>query len=162
KNKLYDYNFSWRRNEYFNPGLVTDGGAGLQRLDTVNTLQNQDLILLPQSKIRFNLGFTQSKEDGPGISTVQLFDPQGSVFPFFSDVKRVRNEYRVGNEIHWRETTFTWTRGWEDFKDDTAYNLNSPSFGDNPSGGTVLDSFTRQEPYHGTSPYWNVGLIQNS
>jgi hypothetical protein len=161
KNRLYDYNFSWRRNEYFNPGLVTDGGAGQHLLDTANTLQNQDLTLFPQSTFRFNFGFTHNDENGPGISTVQLFDPQGNIFPFFANLKRVRNEYRIGNEIHWRGTTFTWTRGWENFKDDTTYNLNSPSLGDNPTSGTTLNSFARQEPYHGTSPYWNVGLIQN-
>src|SRR6185503_21257860 len=34
KNRLYRYDMSWRQNDYFNPGLVTEGGGGQHLLDT--------------------------------------------------------------------------------------------------------------------------------
>ncbi len=89
----------WRLNDYFNPGLVTDGGAGQHLLDTEYTTQDHDLTLFPQSNLKFFLGYSRGNQNGPAISTVQLFDSRGNEFPLFENVRRVRNEYRVGNEI---------------------------------------------------------------
>jgi hypothetical protein len=168
KNRLYEYNFQWRRSEYFNPGLVTDGGAGEHLLNTSYTLQDHDLTLFPQSRVRFFLGYTRDSQGGPGISTVQLFDtggqfdPTGNVFPLFTNVKRVQNEYRLGGEVHWLGFTLNIMRGWEDFKDDTRDQFSGASTGDGFNPNTVLNVFGRTQPYHGTSPFWRVALFRNS
>jgi len=150
KNKLYRYDMVWRLNDYVNPGLVTGGADGLHAMDTRYTLQDHDLTLFPQSKIKFFLGYTHSSQGGPAISTVQLFDTNGNPYPVFANVRRSWNGYRVGNEIEFFGIKLNWMRGWEDFKEDTPF----------ASAGTgPVSSFTRQEPYHGTSPYWRVALF---
>ena len=166
KNRLYEYNFSWRKNDYFNPGLTTDGQQGLHLLDTSYTLQDHDLTLFPQSRIRVFLGYTRSAQNGAGISSLQLFnttgpsDPTGDIFPVFTNVKRGQNEYRLGAELHWLGFTLNVLHGWEDFKDDTPFSRSGSVPGDLNNGAT-LTSFYRSEPNHGTSPYWQVALFRN-
>ena len=158
KNRVYEYDFLWRQNAYFNPGLTTDGGAGQHLLDTSNTLQDHTLNLFPQSAIRFSLGYSRNTQSGAGISTVQLFqlngpfDSTGNIYPLFQNIKRVQNDYRLGGEIHWRGFVLDWMHGWEDFKDDTPTEA---------VAGAGLASFFRSQPYHGTSPYWQVALFRD-
>jgi len=151
KNRWYRYDLLWRRNDYFNPGLTTDGATGAHLLDTQFDSQNHDLTILPQSNVQFFLGYTRDSQNGTGLSTAPGFD-NATVFPVFANVRRNRSEYRVGEEISANGLRLTWTRGWEDFRDDGG----SPLTG---AAGTGLTSFTRTEPYHGTSPYWRVGLF---
>lgn len=168
KNRLYEYNFQWRRSEYFNPGLITDGGAGLHLLNTNYTLQDHDLTLFPQSRIRFFLGYTRDTQGGPGISTVQLFspggdfDPTGNVFPVFTNVKRLQSEYRLGGEVNFLGFTLNVMHGWEDFKDDSADQFQGASPGDAFNPNTILNLFSRTQPYHGTSPFWRASLFRNT
>ena len=104
KNKLYQYDFSWRKNDYVNPGLTTNGGQGQNLLNTTYNLQDHNLTLFPQSWIRFTLGYSRSSQSGAGLSTVQLYnasgpeDSTGDVFPVFTNVKRVQSDYRLGGE----------------------------------------------------------------
>src|SRR5437763_1071087 len=66
KNRLYEYDFLWRHNDYFNPGLTTDGGRGEHFLDTSYVLQDHNLTLFPQSRIRFSLGYSRDTQSGAG------------------------------------------------------------------------------------------------
>ncbi len=168
KNRLYEYNFQWRRNEYFNPGLVTDGGAGLHRMNTSYALQDHDLTLFPQSRVRVFVGYSRNIESGPAISSVQLFspggdfDPTGNVFPVFSNVKWIQNEYRLGAEFRFFGLSFNVMHGWVDFKDDTADQFQGSSSGDAFNPNTLLNLFARTQPNHGTNPYWRVTLFRNT
>lgn len=158
KNHLYRYDMSWRLNDYFNPGLTTGGANDLHLLDTQYTTQDHDLTLFPQSRLKFFIGYTHANQNGPAISSIQLFNDQGNEFPLFENVCRVRNEYRLGNEFQIFGVRFNWMRGWEDFKEDSQFN-SGPNSGINPASGTTLSSFVRSEPFHGTSPYWRVGIF---
>ncbi|HEY4054502.1 MAG TPA: hypothetical protein VGL74_12200 [Terriglobales bacterium] len=161
KNRLYQYDFSWHKNDYLNPGLTTDGAAGQHLLDTTSTLQDHNLTLFPQSPIRFSFGYSRDTQAGAGISTVQLFNTTGpsdsteTVFPIFENVKRTQNDFRLGGDLLWRGFRLNWMRGWEDYKDDTPLQFSNGSSGS-------LNSFLRSEPNHGTSPYWRVGLFRES
>ena len=157
KNRWYQYDMLWRQNDYFNPGLVTDGATGGHLLDTTYGSQDHDLTLLPGSWMQFFLGYSYDSQTGAGISTVPAFDSSSS-FPVFANVRRLRNEYRVGNQIRFSGLTLNWTRGWQDFKDDTVTQLNTPVAAI-PATGAVLNSFLGPQPTHGTSPYWRVGLL---
>jgi hypothetical protein len=158
KNQLYRYDMHWRLNDYFNPGLVTGGATGQHLLDTEYTTQDHDFTLFPESNLKFFLGYTRGNQNGPAISTVQLFDARGNEFPLFENVRRVRNEYRIGNEFRIFGVRVNWTRGWEDFKEDSNY-LSGPNLGNNPANSTTLTSFQRNEPIHGTSPYWRAAFF---
>ncbi|HEY1948911.1 MAG TPA: hypothetical protein VGG97_18025 [Bryobacteraceae bacterium] len=172
KNKLYRYDFSWRKNDYFNPGLTTNGGQGQNLLNTTYNLQDHNLTLFPQSWIRFTLGYSRSSQSGAGLSTVQLYnasgpqDSTGDIFPVFTNVKRVQNDYRLGGELRFLGFTLNWMHGWEDFKDDTPFQFSgseaSPGPANNPLAGATLNSFQRAEANHGTSPYWQVGLFRDA
>lgn len=157
KNRWYRYDLLWRRNDYFNPGLVTDGASGGHLLDTTYGSQDHDLTLLPGSRVQFFLGYSRDNQSGAGISTVPAFDPTSS-FPVFSNVRRTRNEYRVGNQVRLHGLTLNWTHGWEDFKDDTGTRLNATAAAI-PATGAELTSFSGPQAAHGTSPYWRVGLL---
>ena len=158
KNGLYRYDMHWRLNDYYNPGLRTGGAAGQHLLDTEYTTQDQDLTLFPESNLKFFLGYSRGNQNGPAISTVQLFDNRSNEFPLFENVRCVRNEFRVGNEFRVFGVRVNWTRGWEDFREDSNY-LSGQNPGNNPTSPAALTSFHRNEPYHGTSPYWRAALF---
>lgn len=161
KNGLYRYDLLWRENAYFNPGLVTGNAAGQHLLDTNYETQDHDFTLFPQARFKFFLGYTHASQTGPGISTVQLFDSRGNEFPLFDNIQRTRNEYRLGNEFAFFGVRVNWLHGWEDFKEDTPFDLFSFSSGNDPNNVTTLSQFHRREPFHGTSPYWRVALFRN-
>ena len=60
----------------------------------------------------------------------------------FADVRRTRNEYRLGVEGKYAGFTFNFLHRWDYFKEDTPYT---------PVDGSPI---TRAEPYHGASPAW--------
>jgi hypothetical protein len=160
KNGLYRYDLSWRQNDYFNPGLETDGAAGLHLLDTRYSWQDHDLTLFPQSKVKFFLGYSRGAQSGPAISTVQAFDTSSdNTFPVFADVRRRTNEYRLGNEFTLFGIRVNWMHGWQDYKEDTPLFLSGITQGTNPTDPATLTSFLRAAPNHGTSPYWRAGIF---
>ncbi|MFN7994477.1 MAG: hypothetical protein U0Q18_12800 [Bryobacteraceae bacterium] len=153
KNGLYNYDLNWRLNDYFNPGLVTGGASGANLLDTRYTLQNHNLTLFPQSNIKFFMGYTRSFQEGSALLGVQSPAISGGTVPLAGNIRREQNEYRVGNEFTVFGIRLNWFRGWQDFKEDSPLML-SPGIGGVP--GTY---FNRFQPYHGTSPYWQVALF---
>jgi len=157
KNRLYRYDFTWRLNEYVNPALAVAGGRHL--INTSRRLQDHDLTLLPQSRFKLFLGYTRNKQDGPALVTAQQFDSVGDEFPLFANIRRTRNEYRLGGEIGLWGLRLNVLRGWDRFEEHTPVSLAAPSAGDNPRDPTTLDSLRRTEPYRGTTPYWRVSLL---
>ena len=158
KNRWYRYDLLWRQNNYFNPGLVTGGAAGAHLLDTTYGSQDHDLTILPGSNTQFFFGYSHDNQSGAGITTIPAFDTTTASFPVFSNVRIARNEYRVGTQLRFHGLTFNWTTGWEDFKDDSSYQVTSstPTI---PATGATLNSFLGTGPVHGTSPYWRVGVL---
>ncbi len=154
KNRLYRYDMQWRLDDYYNPGLPV--AAGLHLMDTSRRMQDHDLTLLPQSRIQFHLGFSRSLQDGPALSTVQLFSqpPAVSEFPVFENVRREQDEYRMGADLQLAGFKLTLLRTWVFFKEDSGYQESGAIPGDNPTAGVTLNQFQRSEPYHGASPYW--------
>ena len=150
KNRLYRYDLLWRLNEYYNPALTIAYGEHF--MDTRRRLQDHDLLLLPQSRLKFRLGYSRNSQTGPALTTVQLFDARGDEFPLFADIQRVRNEYRLGGDFDFAGMRFTVLRRWDYYKEDTPYSLAGPGLGNNPLDPTRLTSFYRAEPIHGSSP----------
>src|SRR5271156_5377741 len=59
KNNLYRFDMSWRLNDYYNPGLVSAGQQSGNFRDTQYTSLDNDLVLFPQSKIKFFIGYSR-------------------------------------------------------------------------------------------------------
>ncbi len=156
KNGAYRYDFTWRLDQYYNPALTI--AQGQHFLNTERRLQDHELTLLPQSSWRLILGYTRNRQDGPGLTTVQQFDSRGDEFPLFADVRRERNEYRLGGEIRLFGVRLNWLRGWDSYKEDTRAFLGLPSASNNPADLTALEALRRDEPYRGSSPYWRLNL----
>ncbi len=152
KNRLYRYDMTWRLDDYFNPGLTVSGG--LHQMDTSRILQDHEITLFPQSAVSFDVGYSRNTQTGPALSSVQLFDDRSLAFPFFMDVKRQWNEYRVGMTAQVAGFTLTLRHTWEYYKDDSNSNLNTPEASTAQFDSTVLQQFGRSEPYHGSYPGW--------
>jgi hypothetical protein len=160
KNKLYRYDMSWRLNDYFNPALTI--ANGLHAMDTEHQLQDHDLTLLPQSRVRFFFGYTRNSQSGPALSTVQLFDSRGDEFPLFTNIDRKRNEYRFGNELNFFGFRLNWIRGWDRFEENSPQSISGIQPGANPNDTTQLNSFSRNETIQGQNDYWRVGLFRDN
>ncbi len=53
-------------------------------------------------------------------------------------------------------------RGWEDFKEDTPTSILAVAEpGLSGLAPATLNAFQSSQPYHGTSPYWRVGLFRD-
>ena len=163
KNRLYKYDMIWRENQYFDPGITLGGpgvaGIGYGHLqNTTRTFQDHDLTLFPESSLKIFMGFSRNLETGPELSSVQPFTDTFDIEPLFSNVHRLQNEYRLGGEMRLMGFRLNILHGWQDFKEDTPVSLAAPIL--NPANGDSLTSFAAAAPYHGTSPYWRVGLFR--
>lgn len=159
KNKLYQYSLLWREDDYFNPALPVAWGA--HAIDTAHRLQDHDLILFPQSAFRLDFGYGRSSQDGPALSTVQLFDSRGNEFPLFSNTRRKQDDYRAGFEARALGFKIVASHGWSYFKEDTTSAATAAETGVNANNGTSLVSFQRAEPYHGSTPSWRLVLFRD-
>lgn len=158
KHRLYRFDMNWRLNDYFNPGLSSGGQESGNFRDTRYTTQDDDLTLFPDSKYKFFLGYSRGVQAGPEFTAAGGFIaappvPAGnSETAGFTSLRDARNEYRVGSEFQLLGVRVNWMHGWEDFKEDFFV----PA-GLDANGNAVP---ARQiNPYHGTSPYWRVGLF---
>jgi hypothetical protein len=152
KNRLYRYDLMWRLNEYYNPALPI--ANGFHAINTVHTLQDHSLVLLPESPFRILAGYSRTNQNGPALSTV---NGDGDEFPLFTDVRRLQDEVRVGAEIHMTGLNLSIVRSWEGFRDDTR-RTSGPNPGLDPNDTIALDGFRRDEPYHGSGSSWRTAL----
>ncbi|MBC7928016.1 MAG: hypothetical protein H7039_20415 [Bryobacteraceae bacterium] len=160
KNKLYKYDFTWRLNEYFNPGLTLASGQHFR--DTTKALADHNFVLLPQSPFKVFLGYSRVSQTGPGLSTVNFFGAtRGDEFPLFADIQRRQNEYRLGFEASVFGVKLSVLRAWEFFKDDTRKTSPFLQAGNNPGDDNTLSSLRRDEPYHGSTRSWRVNLLSD-
>src|SRR5260370_3951693 len=153
KNRLYRYDMLWRLNEYYNPGLTISLGEHFR--NTSHRMQDSDLTLVPQAKIQFRFGYSRNNQVGPALSTVQLLNSRGDIFTPFMDVRRLYNEFRIGNDIELWGFRFSWLHAWDNFKEDSSYLLQPTA----SLPGTIgVTSFNRVDPSHGNSPFWRGNL----
>src|SRR5580700_10188566 len=114
KNKLYRYDMLWRLDDYYNPGLTVAAGEHL--MDTTRRMQDHSLTLFPQSKLQLHMGYSRNTQDGPALSTIQLFDNSnsalGSTFPLFSNVRTVQDQFRLGADVELAGFKLTLMHNW--------------------------------------------------
>ncbi len=64
----------------------------LHDLDLVRRMQDYDVTLLPLSKIRFRLGYSRNRDEGPGLFTTD----GGTISAFNENYSYTTNAYRAG------------------------------------------------------------------
>ncbi|MBI5283214.1 MAG: hypothetical protein HY858_16135 [Candidatus Solibacter usitatus] len=159
RNRLYRYDLLWRESDYYNPALPISFGE--HRMDTSRRMQDHDFVLFPQSKVRFFAGFSRTLQQGPALTTVNVFDSvRGDEFALFADVRRRQNEFRFGNELPVFGVKLNWMQVWEMYREEVPASLTAPAAGNNPADRTRLNSLNRTQPYQGTTPSFRLNLFR--
>ncbi len=144
KNKWYDFNGSFRRDRYpwnynllanpLNPATSIPAVPitnSLHSMNTVRRMSDFNLTLLPQSRVRFRLGYTRNIQKGPSYSSfggATLLDPMtgyGTQTQLFQNWKTTLNAYHLGADFQVsRKTTIHYDQIFQYFKQDTSYTDN--------------------------------------
>jgi hypothetical protein len=77
-----------------NPAVAQNNS--LRSLDLVRRMQDYDLTLLPQSKVRLRLGYSRNRDEGPSLFTTD----SGTISAFNQANSYTTNSYRVGVDVH--------------------------------------------------------------
>ncbi len=175
KNKWYDFDALFRRDENvsnysllanplnpttpfangpagYGPPLCTSCviGNSPHLFDTRRRMSDYNLLLLPQSKIRFRLGYSRNISEGPSFTTIH----QGTEQLLFQDVKDTVNAYRIGVDFKiLPRTNISFDEIFSYYKGDTGQTDNNQNF--SLPNGTPVDlgvSFnaTANQPCGGT------------
>ncbi len=143
KNKLYDFSAMFRRDKYFwdysllanplNPVPFTASATmpafasteSPHSLDLVHRMQDYDLTLLPQSRVRFRLGYSRYVSEGPALTTEDATDE----ILMAQDFRMTTNAYRIGVDFKiLKRTTLSYDQFLEYNKNDTSDSLASTPF----------------------------------
>jgi hypothetical protein len=111
-----------------------------QGYDLVQRMQDYDLTLLPQSAVRFRLGFSHNRDEGPGFFTTD----SGTVPDFPENYSYTTNAFRMG--VDYRvlpRTTISYDQFFSYFKQDNGVFENPAStpgsYGYQLANGTPAD-----------------------
>ena len=128
KNKWYDFQGLFRRDKDFwnynlfanplnpsnsNPAIAVTSSPNA--MDTSRRMQDYNLTLLPQSRVRFRLGYSRNVNTGPELSSLDF-----GVTPLLTDsVRTTVNAYRAGIDFRFLpKTTLSYDQFLEYDKED--------------------------------------------
>jgi len=77
-----------------NPAVAQNNS--LRSLDLTRRMQDYDLTLLPQSSVRFRLGYSRNRNEGPSLFTTD----GGTISAFNKANSYTTNAYRAGVDVH--------------------------------------------------------------
>ena len=121
-----------------NPAMPQANSA--HELDLVRRMQDYDLTLLPESRVRFRLGFSHDRDEGPGFFTMD----SGGLPDFPENYSYTTNAYRAGVDVRiLPRTTISYDQFLTYFKQDNGV-LESPTatpgaYGYQLANGTPVD-----------------------
>jgi hypothetical protein len=149
KNKFYDFRVLFRRDKNFwdynlwanplNPSssipevaLATSPHA----LDLVRRMQDYNLTLMPQSRVKLRLGFSHDRNEGPGFFTTD----GGTIAAFNETYSYTTNAYRVGADFRvLPRTTISYDQFLSYYKQDNVVTDNPQNSGLTLPNGTPVD-----------------------
>ncbi len=151
KNKWYNFSLLFRRDKNFwdynllanplNPSTSVPEvpiNTSPHSLDLVRRMQDYDLTLFPQSRVRFRLGFSHDRDEGPGFYTADI---NATPPPRFNQqYSYTTNAYRVGADFRLLpKTTISYDQFLTYFKQDNVITDYPASSGYVLSNGTPVD-----------------------
>jgi hypothetical protein len=147
KNKWYDFSADFKRDKYFwdydllanplnpttsNPSLILTNSPHL--FDTTRRIGDFKLTLLPQSRVRVRLGYTDNVDEGPSLSTIH----EGTETQVFQEVKTNANSAQMGVDFHLLpRTTFSYDQFLNFYRGETS--LTDQNFNYMLSSGVPAD-----------------------
>jgi hypothetical protein len=149
KNKWYDFRLLFRRDKNFwdynlfanplNPAISTPAvgiATSPHSLDLVRRMQDYNVTLLPQSRVRLRLGFSHNRDDGPGLFTTD----GGTISAFNETYSYTTNSYRAGVDFRLLpKTTISYDQFLSYYKQDNVVTGNSQNSGYQLANGTPVD-----------------------
>lgn len=135
KNHWYDFSAMFRRDQNYwdysllanplNPstpfanapaGFTPILGNSPHMFDTVRHMSNYDLLLLPESKVRFRLGYSRNTSVGPSFTTLH----EGTEQLLLQDWSNTQNAYHLGVDFRFLpKTNISYDQFWSYYKGDT-------------------------------------------
>ena len=149
KNNWYDFRVLFRRDKNFwdynllanplNPSTSTPSvgiATSPHSLDLVRRMQDYNLTLLPQSRVRLRLGFSHDRDQGPGF-----FTTDGGTIPQFNETySYTTNSYRAGVDFRiLPKTTISYDQFLSYYKQDNVVTDNPQNSGFRLANGTPVD-----------------------
>lgn len=145
KNKWYNFNFTFRRDQNFfdyndlaNPLNPTNPyvpvNASPHEFATVRRMYDYNLTLLPQSAVRFRLGYTRNNTEGPAFSS----DHQGTDAQLFQNTRNLLDAYQAGVDFKiLPRTNISYDQFLQYFKGDSSWTDQNLIF--QLAGGSLVD-----------------------
>ncbi len=154
KTGAYRFNANYRRLDYFNN--LRNFALNQHTSNTEYRQGDFDLTLLPQNeKLRINLGYSLNRNSGPSVIT---YDYARDEFPVIAPVRYASDEYRVGADAKLWVFDLSFQQGWRFFKEDSSYLITTPQAGNNTINTSALNTFHRDVPTRGTTPFTRLSL----
>jgi hypothetical protein len=151
---VYRFDVNYRRFDYFNS--LTTLALNQHIANTEYRQGDFDLTILPNhEKFRLNLGYSLNRNTGPGVTT---YDYQRDEYPILAATRISADDYRIGFDSKLWVFDISFLQGWRAYKEDTTYDIDVPNIGNNPLNTSVLNTFHRDLPTRGTSPYTRFSL----
>jgi hypothetical protein len=149
KNKWYNFSLLFRRDKNFwdynllanplNPSTSVPSvpiNSSPHALDLVRRMQDYNLTLLPQSRVRFRLGYSRNRNEGPGFFTTD----GGTIAAFSQQYSYTTNAYHVGADFRLLpKTTISYDQFLTYFKQDNVITDNAAASGFVLPNGTPVD-----------------------
>ena len=130
--------------------------TGLHGYNTRTEMGDFDLTILPKNeKIRFNVGYSPERYNGPAFSN---YHNGGNDFWLASNLKSRADDFRVGADGKVGPIDWTFVQGLRRFRDDSTVNA---AFGLNrnvASSVSQLPNFFRQEPTRGKVDFTRASI----
>jgi hypothetical protein len=131
KDKWYGFNATFRRDQNYwdydllaNPLNPTASNPSVpilnspHRMHLIRRMSDFNLLLLPQSRVRFRLGYSRNVSDGPSFSSIH----EGTDALLFQDWKTTLNSYHLGVDFRLApRTNISYDQFFQYFKGDTSY-----------------------------------------
>jgi len=151
---VYRFDVNYRRFDYFNS--LTNLALNQHISNTEYRQGDFDLTIFPDSqKFRLNLGYSLNRNTGPALST---YDYQRDEYPVLAPTHVSSDDYRIGFDSKLWVFDISFMQGWRTYKDDTTYLIDTAQAGNNKINAPVLNTFHRDLPTRGTSPYTRFSL----
>ena len=152
KDKWYNFNLSFRRDRNFwdynllanplnPPNAFVQVNFTPHQFQTVRRMYDYNLTLLPQSKVRFRLGYTRNNMEGPALSSIH----QGTDTVLFQNTRNLLDAYQFGVDFKLLpKTNISYDQFLQYYKGDSSWN--DQNFAFQLTGGSLVDAGISYNP----------------